>query len=659
MIISCVITGCAADQDPQDLLTTTDIPTVTKTIIPATATHTRQPTNTLTPEPSSTPTQIPSKTSTLTKTPGPRMKTYPGVNALLILPDQYGANYYLNKDDFEELGWNITIAGVKKHITPCASFAELQKCRNVTADVLISEVEDISNYDVLAIMQSTQFSFTGPPYGDLLESRKTLELIASANDDGLVIFAPCIGVKVLAAAGILDGVDVTGKITYKNDYEEAGANYLGAPHSPVIDGNIVTGVRGLYYHVQISEAIATALENAWVENAADPLPSAESNQVQATDQEGVVWAKTIGGAQSDGGRDIIETNDGGFVIAGYTFSFGAGNADASLVKVDAEGELIWSKTFGGAGWEYAYAVGETKDGGFILGGYTTSNGAGQKDILLVRTDPDGNEIWAKTYGGPGIDVGRRVLQTKDGGFILVGYTTSIGLGESDVYLLKTDPNGNEIWAKTFGDTGPDRGHDLDLTFDEGYIITGASGSFSGNSDAYLIKVNTNGVEEWSKTFSLEGINLLSESYDWANAVKTTQDGGFIIIGNSDSNEDLMNIHLIKTDSEGEIIWTQTFGKKFYDYGSSVSETGDGGFILSGATKNASTGHNDIYLRKVDQDGNEVWTQIFGTVDGSEWGSSVIETRNGHFIIAGHTNSYGAGLYDIWLLRVAGNIDFNQ
>jgi hypothetical protein len=234
----------------------------------------------------------------------------------------------------------------------------------------------------------------------------------------------------------------------------------------------------LYYHVQISEAIATALEVVWIENAADPLPPAESAQTQAIDQEEVVWAQAIGGGQADGGRSVIETTDGGFVIAGYTFSYGAGNADALLAKVDTEGNLAWAKFFGGTGWEYAYSVQQTGEGGYTLVGYTTSNGVGQKDVLLVKTDPEGNEIWTKTFGGPGIDVGKSVLQTKEGDFILVGYTESFRLGESDVYLLKTDPDGNEIWTKTFGGSEPDRGHAIDLTSDGGYIITGASGSYS-------------------------------------------------------------------------------------------------------------------------------------------------------------------------------------
>jgi putative intracellular protease/amidase len=642
-----LVSGCVAAEPTQVLPTITQVqPTVTP--VPATVTPTPHPTDTPTLTPSATPTDIPTNTPTITNTPGPRVKHHLGVSVLLLLPDQYGANFYLNKDNFERMGWRVTTAGVNKIIQPCAGFAKPHGCRNVEVDLLISEIDDISQYDVLAVMPATQFSFTSEPYADLLGNKKALDLIASANAEGLVVFAPCAGTKVLAAAGVLYGKNITGKPVYKKDYEGAGANFLGAPLPPVIDQNIVTVVRGLYYHVQNIEAVATSLESSWIEFSHDQNPPVESTQIQSPIQDGTVWTQTLGGPQADGGSSIVQTKDGGFIIAGYTYSFGAGNSDGYLVKSDPLGNLTWAKTFGGQGWEYLFSVQQTRDGGYIIVGYTTSTGAGLKDVLLIKTDTRGEQTWAKTFGGAGVDVGKSVMQTKDGGYILVGYTESFGVGESDIYLIKVDPNGDEIWSKTFGDAGPDRGHSLDLALDGGYIITGASGSYSDNSDVYLLKTDHEGNEQWFRTVSLPDTHL---NYDWGNMVQTTVDGGYIIVGNSDLEEDVMDVLLIKTDSDGEAVWVQVFGDKFYDYGSSVSETRDGGFIVSGATKNASTGQNDVYLWKVDQDGNEVWTQTYGTIEGSEWGSAVIESHVGDFIILGHSDSFGAGHYDIWLMQV--------
>lgn len=598
-----------------------------------------------------TATPTPTVAPTPTSTPSPRIKRHQGVNALLLLPDHYGANYYLNKDNFELFGWNVTVAGVEQVIGPCTSFAAQHGCRGVAVDVLVSDITDVTEYDVLAIMPSTRFSSgRGPdePYGDLLESHETLELIASAVEEGLVVYAPCAGVRVLAAADVIDGKNVTGRSQFKDEYVAAGATFIGSSPPAVIDDNIVTAVRGLYYHVQNCQAIATSLESVLVEYAVDERESLTQSDVVA--QDGAVWRKTFGGPHAEGGRSIRETSDGGFIIAGYTFSFGAGDTDVYLVKTDVDGNAVWTKAFGGPGWEYGFSVSQTSDGGYIVTGYTTSDGAGSKDVYLLKTDSEGNQMWSKNYGGPGLDVGMSVLETSDGSYVVAGYTESFGEGESDAYLIKTDSTGNEMWSKTFGGSGPEMGRAADETSDGGYVIAGATGSYSDNSDVYLVKTDSEGNEMWSTTVSNPDAHL---NYDWSNSVRETRDRGYIIAGNSDMDRDVMNVYLIKTDSEGNTEWAQLFGERFYDYGSSVRETRDGGYIVSGATKSATTGQNDVYVRKVDSEGKKVWTKTFGSEDGSEWGSAVCETSDGDYVIVGHTDSYGAGSYDVWLIRIDG------
>jgi putative intracellular protease/amidase len=596
-----------------------------------------------------TATPAPTIALTSTSTPNPRIKRHEGVNVLLLLPDHYGANYYLNKDNFELFGWDVTVAGVEKTIGPCTSFAAQHGCRAVAVDVLISDVADITAYDVLAIMPSTRFTSgrgSEEPYGDLLESQEALDLIASAVEEGLVVYAPCAGVRVLAAADVINGKNVTGRSQFKDEYSAAGATHIGGSPPPVIDDNIVTAMRGLYYHVQNCQAVATSLESVPTEYVVEKKE--EVTLSDAIAQDGAAWTRTFGGSNSEGGRAIAETSDGGFIIAGYTYSFGAGNADVYLIKTGSDGNVIWSKAFGGPGWEYGFSVSQTDDGGYIVTGYTSSDGAGSKDVYLIKTDSAGNEVWTKTYGGPGLDVGRSVLETSDGGYVVIGYTESFGAGESDAYLISTDSAGNEVWTKTFGGSGPEMGGSVDETSDGGYVIVGASGSYSDNSDVYLVKTNPEGNEVWSTTVSHPSAHL---NYDWGNSVRETNDGGYIIVGNSDLERDLMDVYLIKTDSEGNAVWAQAFGERFYDYGSSVRETSEGGYIVSGATKSAVTGQNDVYVRKVDSEGREVWTRTFGSDNGSEWGSAVCETGDGDYVIVGHTDSYGAGSYDVWLIRV--------
>jgi ribosomal protein S11 len=176
-----------------------------------------------------------------------------------------------------------------------------------------------------------------------------------------------------------------------------------------------------------------------------------------------------------------------------TVSFGAGSYDIFLLKTDANGNIIWAKTYGGTGYDEAYSVQQTSDGGYIVAGYTRSFGAGYDDVFLVKTDASGNIIWAKTYGGTGYDKARSVQQTSDGGYIVAGYTRSFGAGNYDFFLIKTDANGNIQWAKTYGGTDIDWASSVQQTSDGGYIVAGRTNSFGADSvDIFLVKTDANG-----------------------------------------------------------------------------------------------------------------------------------------------------------------------
>ncbi len=238
------------------------------------------------------------------------------------------------------------------------------------------------------------------------------------------------------------------------------------------------------------------------------------------------WSKTFGGENDDGAYSVIQTSDGGYALAGWTNSYGAGGGDFWLVKTDSSGNEEWNKTFGGENYDWAYSVIQTSNGGYAIAGFTASYGAGGDDFWLVKTDSSGNEEWNKTYGGSSLDRAYSVIQTSDGGYALAGSTYSYGVGARDLWLVKTDSSGNEEWNKTYGGGGGDLANSVIQTSDEGYVLAGSTTSYGGWGDLWLVKTDSSGNEEWNKNFGGSGY-LESDS---AHSVIQTSDGGYAIAG---------------------------------------------------------------------------------------------------------------------------------
>jgi hypothetical protein len=358
-----------------------------------------------------------------------------------------------------------------------------------------------------------------------------------------------------------------------------------------------------------------------------------------------LWTRTYGGSSEDYGWDVQQTTDGGFIVAGRTRSFGAGAGDLWLLKLDADGDTLWTRTSGGGAPDYGFSVGQTSDSGYIVAGYTLSFGAGGSDVYLVRTDADGNTLWARTYGGTGTDEGYSTQQTTDGGYIVAGRTTSFGGGGDDVYLVKTDANGDTLWTRAYGGSSGEGAESVQQTTDGGYIITGRAYSSQNMEDIWLLKTDANGDTLWTRTYGG------SES-DIGFCVQQTTDGGYIITGRTYSSERYDDVWLLKTDADGDTLWTRTYGGDGGDEGWSVQQTTDGGYIVAGATISFGAGDYDAWLLKTDADGDTLWTRTYGSTD-MDWGYSVQQTAEGGYIVAGYVYSFTTYESDVWLVRVAG------
>ncbi|MFB0516362.1 MAG: PKD domain-containing protein [Candidatus Neomarinimicrobiota bacterium] len=316
-----------------------------------------------------------------------------------------------------------------------------------------------------------------------------------------------------------------------------------------------------------------------------------------TDSNGeTLWTSRFGGHGDDRGMSVQQTPDYGYIIAGYYYDpIIADESDVWLIKTDSNGDTLWIKTFGGTGGDATFSVQQTTDSGYIITGYTRSYGAGDGDVWLIKTDTNGDTLWTRTFGGSSADFGRFVQQTVDGGFIVTGWTWSYGEGYSDVWLIKTDINGDTLWTKTFGGSDEDEGHSVQQTMDGGYIITGETRSYgAGYSDVWLIKTDSNGDTLWTKTFG-------DNRYDGGRSVKETKYGNYIITGFYDNPYGYTDVYLIKTDINGDVQWEKTFGGNDQDLGLSVQQTKDNGYVITGITYSYGAGLNDVWLIKTSAD----------------------------------------------------------
>tara|TARA_B110000914_G_scaffold226437_1_gene251427 strand:+ start:600 stop:2933 length:2334 start_codon:yes stop_codon:yes gene_type:complete len=342
-----------------------------------------------------------------------------------------------------------------------------------------------------------------------------------------------------------------------------------------------------------------------------------------------VWEDSFGGRGADGGNDVLGTSDGGYISVGYTNAYGSGKNDVWIIKTDFNGEKQWSRVYGGKLDDYGWGVTESDDGGYVIAGETFSFGSGQSDIYLLKIDSNGNMKWNTTFGGLAEDVAYSVVNSNDGGFIVAAQTKSYGKGGSDGMIVKFDSKGIKQWNRLFGGKGLDYLKSITVDSLKGYILAGGSRSFNdGDNQGWVLSVNNDGYLRWEKTYGDVG-------EDGFNMITRTKDGGFVAVGSSASffSKGMKDVIMIKLDSAGQKLWMNLYGGRENDIGNAVNECKDGGFIIAGETTSYGKGKSDILLIKTDQLGIEKWKTTVGSV-GVDIGNSVQELTKGGYIISG-------------------------
>jgi hypothetical protein len=324
---------------------------------------------------------------------------------------------------------------------------------------------------------------------------------------------------------------------------------------------------------------------------------AEDVYLVRTDPAGEgLWTRAIGGAGADFGWDVRATGDSGYIVVGFTNSFGTGGDDVYLIRTDADGDALWTRTYGGPEDERAWAFHETSDGGYVIAAQTRSYGAGDWDLYLIRIEAGGDTVWTRTLGGPGIDRAFATQPTRDGGSVFAGITSNDAAGPLDATLIRVDSAGEVVWAHSYGGEGSDIGHGVAPAPDGGFLLVGYSDSFgAGNSDIYLVRTDSAGAALWTRTVGDAGD-------DRAMMAAPMTGGGFAIAGYASGGAQYWSARLTAVSDEGATLWNESFGSSGTDRGVMLQETADGAFIFTGGIWREDDEAPDLFLVKVPRGG---------------------------------------------------------
>jgi hypothetical protein len=357
-----------------------------------------------------------------------------------------------------------------------------------------------------------------------------------------------------------------------------------------------------------------------------------------------LWTRAYGGPNQEQANAVCRAANGDFLLAGWTMP--SNQIDFFAVRISSFGDTLWTRSYGGTTWDIAYSACPTSDGGFALAGYTTGATTGA-DYYLIKINAQGDTLWTRTYGGIYSDVATAVRQLPDGGYMLAGTSASFGSHQDHVYLIRTNAQGDTLWTHTYDSGHPEHTVAAQPTTDGGYIIAATSYIQPTVPDIYIVKTNSVGDTLWTRLYG--GPRPQS-----ASSVQQCSDGGYIIGGTDSTVTGGQDFLLIRTDDMGVPLWSRTYGYSGIDIAASARQCPDGGFVVVGSTNHF--GSNDFLFYRAYQNGDTMWSKRIGGSAG-DTPMALEAGSDGSFLAVGYTSSYGHGLTDFYATLLAGTSGF--
>ncbi len=352
-----------------------------------------------------------------------------------------------------------------------------------------------------------------------------------------------------------------------------------------------------------------------------------------TNGQTTTFQKIYTATLNQSGRDVLPAPDGGYIIAGSTENTIVNDIDVKIVKTNNSGDTLWSKKYGGSRPDYPNRMLATNDGNYFIVGSTQSFGGGDQDIYLLKINPSGDTLWTKRYGGFGNEDGNEITATADGNYVIVGGSNSVNLSNNDIQFIKIDPAGSVIWMKYYGGPDYESARSVKLCLDGGFIIAGKTASTSNSvATLFLVKTDASGDTIWTKKYSGGG-----NSYE-GKSILASSDGTYTLCLDDSSGARDSDVRVMKISATGSVLWNKMYGGIDKDIAKMIQPTSDGGYIIASVCRSFGWLSPDMWLLKLDALGDTTWTKHYGG-PGHEHCYAVRQTADGGYVAVGHTKSY--------------------